>query len=215
MTRIILLTFVLLATACATATIPTSTLALHPKIEGTEQWFNSDKTFRLRHAGAITIGNEVIPINGFMELDMQRQSAKVAILTGFGIKLANLVVNHSSAQIFDTSPIADQIPHFKSQCILSIRRMFLTDFPQANVIYTQSATHEFTALTRNGILSSLVDQPTGFVREKNFVSTEENWIVLYEGTVTIDGIQLPRQTTFFSSDKDYSVTLQLKNPDIP
>ncbi|BCS88444.1 hypothetical protein [Pseudodesulfovibrio sediminis] len=215
MIRTLLLIIVLCTAACATTVEPVLQ-PCQPAIELPQQWFNSGKTVRLRHAGAITIGDTVIPINGFMELDTRHHTAKVVILTGFGIKLASLKVGPDSAQVLGTSPIADQIPHFMDQCILSIRRMFLADFYQAEdrCAYTDGYL-EFTGPRRNGVLRSVVDQHPGFVRKKIFESTEENWTVNYGDAVVVDDVRLPGQTSFVSNDKKYSVTLKLKTPDMP
>lgn len=121
MIRIVPLLSLLLLIAC------TATITTHPIAPMAQPWLESGKTFRLRHDGVLQLTAKTIPMTGFMVLDTKAKQAKLALLTGLGIKLAILEIGKNEYKVLTSTPVADRIPHFLEQCAFSVQRIFLDD----------------------------------------------------------------------------------------
>lgn len=121
MTRSICLLLLMVLMACrATAPIPNAVPPAQP-------WLDSGETFRLRHDGVLRLAEKTIPLIGFMVLDTEHKRARLALLTGFGIRLATLDVSAAGYTLLGSGQAADRIPHFIDECAFSVQRIFLID----------------------------------------------------------------------------------------
>ncbi len=212
MTRYLLTVLLLLSCACSPVTRPTASPPPCPDVlHGQNLWYVAETTLKLRHDGILRIGDTTIPLSGFMVLDTDKRKAKVVILTGLGIKLTALEVGETTKTLLENSPAARNIPHFQRMATLSIRRMFLTDFPLATDYCTRDGdSFLFSGARRRGTLNCRVDRERDFMTHKTFVSGEENWTVEYAGAVSLEGMTLPERILFTDGKGKYSVILQLK-----
>lgn len=175
------------------------------------QWYDSGKTYRLRHDGVLRMGKTTIPLTGFMILDTRNHTAKVAMLTGLGLKLATLRVTATSHEILTTTPAAQRIPHFIEQCVATIQRAFLADFPDKNSpCATHSGKQILTDAHEHGTVRSILDGATGSLVEKRLISSN-GWRVEYGKLIAFGDISLPETVSLHNDTPDYSVTLQLNN----
>lgn len=136
MKRLILLALLSFIVGCAatTATIPANT---------PQEWLRSDRTFRLRHDGILQLSQKTVPMTGFMILDTKKRKARLALLTGLGIKLATLEISEAAYTVIKSNPVADTIPHFLDECASTIQRVFL-DAPTSS---TWSVRYEGSLIT--------------------------------------------------------------------
>lgn len=119
MIRLASLLSLLLLMAC------TATITTQPVMPMPQPWLDSGKTFRLRHDGVLQLNGKTIPMTGFMVLDTKTKQARLALLTGLGIKLATLEIEKEDYKVLTSTPVADRIPHFLEQCAFSVQRIFL------------------------------------------------------------------------------------------
>lgn len=218
MKSLLLIVMTCLLTACVTTT------QVAPEVpaqcEATQaiqspQWYNSGHIYRLRHNGVIEINGRTLHTTGFMVLDTKKHQAKVALMTGLGIKFATLDVTKDTVTVINASPVAKIIPHFIEQCASTIQRIFLTDFPKINdVCSKRNAMYILTGQREQGSIQTSIDQTNGVVTGKSRNTNGENWSVVFDGTMNVDGILLPKKIVFNDTKHNYTVTLQLNDAEI-
>lgn len=210
MKRLLLVALILLSACTATRdshspkSIPCAVAdALNPT-----PWYASSGIYRLRHDGVLRVGNSSLPMTGFMVLDMTKRQADVALLTGFGIKLATLRVWPHRFDVLSVNPTAKRIPHFIDQCAFSIQKIFLTDFLDKKLqCLVQDDKFVLTASVGQGSMRTVLDRHSHELQSKSFLSPSVRWRADYSGGVEAGAVVLPRRTVF--TTKKYTVTLQL------
>jgi len=161
MNSLMLLIPLLLMTACA-APITTQSVT-HPQTN--QLWLHSGDIYRLRHDGVLQLNGKTIPMSGFMILNTNKQQAKLALLTGLGIKLATLDIRQNEYTVLYTSPLAKQIPHFLDQCAFSVQQLFLSIKNKNHTDTSWSVNYEGTLVIKGFSLPKktvFTDHTTGY-----------------------------------------------------
>lgn len=192
---------------CAAQTTTQVKPCATPSLES--KWHSQPGTFRLRHDGVLTLGSRTIPMSGLMDLDIARQRASVVIFTGLGIKLAAIDFHGTSWTPRHVGPLAQHIPHFMEQCAASIQAMFLTGFPQAtDACSTDGHGTSLTGKHLGGTIQTDLDDE-GHLVGKTLTSHENNWRVTYSDFSPMNNIEFPKDVTFISKDRPFTVQLKL------
>ena len=140
-----------------------------------------------------------------MQLDTERQTARVAILTGMGIKLLALEMTADGETVLTTSPAAEKIPGFKKGAPAAIRAVFLKPFP-GDASYCASVDNQLNYVEESpdGPVLFRVDE-RGEVRSK----AAGSWHVTYGADKTLDSLRMPDEIEYSDPAGHFTVILKL------
>lgn len=183
--------------------IPTGCPAMGPSLEG--QWYNSGHAYQMRHEGVLSFGSTTLPLTGLMRLDTAHQTARVAILTGMGIKLLVLDMTPDGHTVLATSPAAEKIPGFMKGAPAAIREVFLKPFP-GDASYCASVDNQLNYVEESpdGPVLFRVDE-RGEARSKAAGGRR----VTYGADTTINGLRLPGEIEYSDPAGRFTVILKL------
>lgn len=206
-----LIPLIIMLTACSARVVPVTQEPCDiAKTFSVPQWYDQKAIYRMRHGGVLQLSGKTIPMTGFMVLDTQRHTARVALLTGLGLKLITMDVSKDSHHVISTSPMAQAIPHFAEECAFMIQRSFLTAFPnKTSKCSVVDGALTLTDATVQGTIRASMDMTTGLLQSKSDESDGQAWSVRYEGDVKLGEIAFPRTTTFTNKVRRYTIILQL------
>lgn len=197
---------ILILAGCATRMpeiTPIGCPTMGPSLEG--QWYNSGHAYQMRHEGVLSFGSTTLPLTGLMRLDTARQTARVAILTGMGIKLLVLDMTADGHTVLATSPAAEKIPGFKEGAPAAIRAVFLNPFPGgASYCASVDNTLNYVEESPDGPVLFRVDE-RGETRSK----AAGSWRVTYGADALFDGLRMPGEVEYSDPAGRFTVTLKL------
>lgn len=129
----LLLALVLLVGGCVrvpfeepqlTATHPLTTAELLESY-----WLGAATVYRIRNSGLFQLRGMKLPIEGFMELDARRRSARLVALEGMGLKLFDLKVSADAVEVNHLLPDLRKYPGLAEAVAESVRRIFFQPQP--------------------------------------------------------------------------------------
>ena len=167
-------------------------------------WTNTGGTYRLRHSAMVALGENNIPMTGFMLLDSSKSLARLKTMTDFGLTLFAVDVAPHQAVLRTIAPALKHIPNFTDRAAEAVRRLFLPPcsdptylLQHEDVVYCTGADGQTTALAFDGSgrLSAVWD-------------TDDRWRAEFREYSLMQNTSVPLSMTYEDRIAGYRLTLR-------
>ncbi len=199
--KLILLCALFIPAACcrpAASLIPSKKSAAKPPADC---WLLKPVSYQLRHSAELKFRNKQQFLEGFMELDLRRRQARLAIFTGLGVTLLNLEIKPQSFSFTDSGPHNRKEKRFAAAVAGAVGKIFfsLGDYQQGK----SEITVKFRPGPEGTELYKIGTQPAA-----------SGWEVTYADYHNYNCARLPRRIVLRNNRPKFKLTLRLLTADI-